>query len=86
MHKRHKSGGIRKTDATLWKGTHPCASCASCGQESPRRLLGLIFNFLALQPFNFIRLSRSEFVITETELRLIAAAEIIGLSRMPKRG
>ena len=31
-------------------------------------------------------LSRSEFVITETELKLMAAAAIIGLSRIPKNG
>ena len=29
---------------------------------------------------------RKEFVMTETELKLMAAAAIIGLSRMPKRG
>jgi hypothetical protein len=32
------------------------------------------------------RLSRSEFAITDTELKLIAAAAIIGLSRIPKNG
>ena len=30
--------------------------------------------------------SRSEFAITETELKLIAAAAIIGLSSNPKNG
>lgn len=30
--------------------------------------------------------SRSAFAMTETELKLIAAAAIIGLSRMPKNG
>lgn len=32
------------------------------------------------------RLSRSALPITETELKLIAAAAIIGLSRIPKNG
>ena len=32
------------------------------------------------------RRSRSEFAITETELKLIAAAAIIGLNRIPKNG
>jgi len=35
---------------------------------------------------NFTRFSLSELVITETELKLIAAAAIIGDSSMPKNG
>jgi hypothetical protein len=30
--------------------------------------------------------NRSEFAITDTELKLIAAAAIIGLSKTPKKG
>ena len=36
--------------------------------------------------YNFTRFSLSELVITETELKLIAAAAIIGDSSMPKNG
>ena len=36
--------------------------------------------------YNDIRLSRNALAITETELKLIAAAAIIGDSKMPKRG
>jgi hypothetical protein len=36
--------------------------------------------------YNFALLSRSAFVITDTELKLIAAAAMIGLSRMPNLG
>jgi hypothetical protein len=36
--------------------------------------------------YNSTFLKRSEFVITDTELKLIAAAAIIGLSRIPKKG
>ena len=36
--------------------------------------------------YNFIRFRRRAFVITDTELKLMAAAAIIGLSRMPKNG
>ena len=36
--------------------------------------------------YNCTRLSLSELVITETELKLIATAAIIGDKRMPKNG
>lgn len=36
--------------------------------------------------YNFIFLKRSEFAITDTELKLIAAAARIGLSNNPKNG
>jgi hypothetical protein len=36
--------------------------------------------------YNWARRKRSEFPITETELKLIAAAAIIGLKRRPKNG
>ena len=36
--------------------------------------------------YSSIRLSRNAFVMTETELKLMAAAAIMGLSRMPKAG
>jgi hypothetical protein len=41
---------------------------------------------LAPETYNFTCRSRSEFVITDTELRLIAAAAKIGLSSSPKTG
>ena len=36
--------------------------------------------------YNFIFLNLSEFIITETELKLIANAAIIGDNKMPKKG
>jgi hypothetical protein len=36
--------------------------------------------------YNSIFLNRNEFVITDTELKLIAAAAKIGLSSSPKNG
>ena len=39
-----------------------------------------------LTPYRFTLRSRSAFVMTDTELKLIAAAAIMGLSRMPKNG
>ena len=36
--------------------------------------------------FKFTLFSLSEFRMTDTELKLIAAAAIIGLSRIPKNG
>lgn len=36
--------------------------------------------------YNFAEFSLNEFTITETELKLIAAAAIIGESRIPKDG
>jgi hypothetical protein len=36
--------------------------------------------------YSFTILRRREFEITDTELKLIAAAARIGLSRMPKKG
>ena len=36
--------------------------------------------------YNFTLLNRSEFAITDTELKLMAAAARIGLSRIPKNG
>ncbi len=36
--------------------------------------------------YNSTFLSRSEFVITETELKLMAAAAITGLNSKPKKG
>jgi hypothetical protein len=38
------------------------------------------------RPHNFCDRSRSALAITDTELKLMAAAAIIGLSRMPKKG
>ena len=38
------------------------------------------------QPLSDTRLKRSALPMTETELKLIAAAAIIGLSRIPKKG
>ena len=37
-------------------------------------------------PYSFTFRKRSEFVITETELKLMAAAARIGLSNRPKKG
>ena len=42
--------------------------------------------FLFLTIFHYFLLNRNAFVITETELKLIAAAAIIGLSNIPKNG
>ncbi len=39
-----------------------------------------------MPPYNSTRRSRSALVITETELKLIAALAIIGLSSRPKTG
>ncbi len=36
--------------------------------------------------YNFILFNLSEFTITETELKLIATAAIIGDNRIPKKG
>jgi hypothetical protein len=36
--------------------------------------------------FGYLFFKRSAFVITETELKLMAAAAIIGLRRIPKNG
>jgi hypothetical protein len=44
------------------------------------------FPCIALPNHNFIVRSRSAFVMTETELRLMAAPAIIGLSNTPKNG
>ena len=43
-------------------------------------------NILVGSIYSFTFLSLSEFVITDTELRLIAAAAKIGLSSSPKTG
>ncbi len=41
---------------------------------------------LCMTSYSFMRLSRSAFRITETELKLIAAAAMIGESSKPKKG
>ncbi len=41
---------------------------------------------LPVRRHSFTRLSRSELAITETELKLMAAAATIGDSRIPKNG
>ena len=48
--------------------------------------LPVTISSLILIVYNRARLSRSALVITDTELKLIAAAAMIGLSRMPKIG
>ena len=45
-----------------------------------------MINFVILIPYIFVLLNLKEFAITETELKLIAAAAIIGLSKRPKAG
>jgi len=58
--------------------------------DGDRRSLGLSYVVVLLFPrpdtYNFTLRSLSEFVITDTELKLIAAAAKIGLSSNPKNG
>ena len=50
------------------------------------RAMRILFARRRTEPHIATRRSRSAFAITDTELRLIAAAAIIGLRRMPKNG
>ena len=71
-------GGGRSVRARLHPKppTRPPRATVRSGAPSPA--LGALYTRA--------RFSRSALLITDTELKLMAAAAIIGLSRMPKRG
>jgi hypothetical protein len=52
----------------------------------PRRSLASLSCIALSYIYNFMFRRRSAFVITETELKLMAAAAKMGLSRTPKNG
>lgn len=61
-----------------------------CSKNKPRKHHAIEHfeppTFLAPAPYSFTRLSRNAFVTTDTELKLMAAAAIIGESSSPKNG
>jgi hypothetical protein len=54
-------------------------------EERQRQWLGQPLTRV-MSSYNFAWRNRSEFVITDTELKLMAAAARIGLSKIPKNG
>lgn len=68
---------------TLLSGAFMYKACLL--QDTPgSRISVIVSSGLTIQ--NCCRPSRSALVITETELKLMAAAAIIGLSKIPKNG
>ena len=65
---------VGKSEDRVPKGRHP----------GKRRMLA--HERRARTIYSSARLNRNEFVITDTELKLIAAAAKIGLNKIPKKG
>ena len=81
MAKAHRSGGYTHKEIATHFGLH--------GPLSPPKMMMIPSKDLRLlraAPYRSTRCRRSAFPMTETELRLMAALAIIGLSTRPKYG
>ena len=82
-----EEGGVEEISALT---AFHCATCGPKAEHPIVRSTALLHSASVSMdcavPYSFNFRSRSEFVITETELRLMAAAARIGLSSRPKNG
>ena len=77
---RHRQGGEeqQQDDADAMSPAHVLSIARGARQEPPQRRIGRFYRE--------IRLSRSEWPITDTELKVIEALAIMGLSNRPTNG